>query len=571
MMVNRHLPFSKKIILIELLSLLLPLSLTLTLCYSTYSHMVINDMKSVSTQQSDFLAQYLDNAFLSINRNLSTWMSSENVRDYLEKDSFDESDLIYISNSLTSLCTFQSYYQNAYLYHAGQKQLYRAFSENSHVDSSDPDFQAWISSVKKIYTFQTGLYSFGQGSSIFCVIPVRSYGTHHFLGYCMIKLSLTLLTDAFSICNYPYGTLYCIDANGTILHTTNPSRELPVDYRQIATSNSFQTIDRYLVYRNIITQSSFSILSICPNAIHYIKGTVPFYVVIIISVVCIFLSLWISIALLRKLLYPIRSMAGAMAMADPNDLQPIPVTNTHDEIMILEETYNDMILRINDMVEAQYRSDIAVKDARLRALQLQINPHFVNNTLQMIGTLAAERDMMDIYDLLSSFSRMFYYCLKYKGDIVPFRDELNYLQDYITIQEGRFPGKFRFLIDIDERTKNLEVPKMSIQPLIENSFVHSFGNMHDGWIVRIHSHYHDSCYTIIIEDNGCGMSKETLQILRRRLQEINTDNPFHTHSSIGLQNVNTRIKLLYGINYGMKIESELSKGTVITLTLPTKR
>lgn len=568
---NKHLTFSKKIILIELLSLLIPLTLTLSLCYSAYSHMVIEDMKAVSIQQINFLSQYLDNTFMSVNRNLSTWMSSEHIHDYLEKDSFDETDLEHIQDSLTDLCTFQSYYQNAYLYHADQNQLYSAFSESIHADCQDPDFLKWLSSVQKVYTFQIGLYTLGQGSSIFCVIPVCSYGSHHFLGYCMIKLPMTLLIDAFSICNYPYGTLCCISGDGTVLRSTDYSGELPVDYKQISGSGSFQTIDHQLVYRNIVAQSDFSVISICPNTIYSIRGTVPFYIVVAISIICILLSLGISIILLRRLLLPIRSMAKTMAETDPNDLQPIPVTNTHDEVGILEETYNDMILRINDMVEAQYRADIAVKDARLRALQLQINPHFVNNTLQMIGTLAAERDMMDIYDLLSAFSRMFYYCLKYKGDVVSFSDELNYLDDYITIQEGRFPGKFQFQVAIDERTKKLEIPKMSIQPLIENSFTHSFGNMHHSWIIKIRSYYYDSYYTIIIEDNGCGMSTGALHELRRRLQEINTDNPFHTHSSIGLKNVNTRIKLLYGMDYGMEIESELSKGTKITLTLPTKK
>ena len=478
--------FSQKIIFTELISLLLPLTLILFLCYSSYTSMVLQDVKSVSRQQANFLSQYLSSSFMSTNHNLTVWMNNNHVRDYFESEDYDPKKLESLQEALIDLCTFESYYQNAYLYHAGSQQVCSAFSEGSDddIDYQSTEFQTWVSSVSKIYSFHIGLYPFGRDSSVFCIIPVRSYGSHHFLGYCMLKLSTTLIKDAFSICNYPYGNLYCIDANGNVLFSTDHSSTFPVDFALLPTSGNIQTLNHQFVYNDVVSRTDISVISICPDSIYTYNDTISFY-------------------------------------------------------------YNELSLRIQKMGITQYQSNLAVKDARLRALQLQINPHFVNNTLQMIGTLAAEREMMDIYDLICAFSRTFHYCLKYKGDLVTFNDELNYLNDYIMIQEGRFPGKFKFLTMIDDRTKNLEIPKMSLQPLIENSFIHSFGCMNEQWEIQIRSGYYGSYYTIIIEDNGCGMDEEALQKLQRQLEEMNTDNPFHTHKSIGLKNVNIRIKLLY--------------------------
>lgn len=565
--------FSQKIIFTELISLLLPLTLILFLCYSSYTSMVLQDVKSVSRQQANFLSQYLSSSFMSTNHNLTVWMNNNHVRDYFESEDYDPKKLESLQEALIDLCTFESYYQNAYLYHAGSQQVCSAFSEGSDddIDYQSTEFQTWVSSVSKIYSFHIGLYPFGRDSSVFCIIPVRSYGSHHFLGYCMLKLSTTLIKDAFSICNYPYGNLYCIDANGNVLFSTDHSSTFPVDFALLPTSGNIQTLNHQFVYNDVVSRTDISVISICPDSIYTYNDTISFYSVMMVSIVFIIFCLLVSILLLKMFLHPIQFLAKTMKEADPNNLKTVPLTNSHDEIRILEETYNELILRIQKMVITQYQSNLAVKDARLRALQLQINPHFVNNTLQMIGTLAAEREMMDIYDLICAFSRTFHYCLKYKGDLVTFNDELNYLNDYIMIQEGRFPGKFKFLTMIDDRTKNLEIPKMSLQPLIENSFIHSFGCMNEQWEIQIRSGYYGSYYTIIIEDNGCGMDEEALQKLQRQLEEMNTDNPFHTHKSIGLKNVNIRIKLLYGSEYGIKIDSKLLMGTKIILILPAKK
>lgn len=564
--------FPQKIIFIELVSLLLPLTLTLTLCYSAYSSMVINDVKSVSMQQANFLSQYLNSIFSSVDHNLTTWMNNNHIRNYFEIDDYQREEPASIKSALIHLCTFEEYYQNAYLYHAGQEKVYSAFSESNEdsVDYKSAEFQDWVSSVSKIYSFHIGLYPFGRDSSIFCIIPIRSHGSRRFLGYCMLKLSTLIIADAFTTCDYPYGNLYCINNTGEVLYSTDQSSGLPVDFSLLPNSGSIKKINHQLVYKDAVLQTDISIISICPDSVRSLQGTISFYTVIVISVIFILFCLCISIFLLRKFLHPIHSLAKTMETVDPNDLKTIPVSNSHDEISILEETYNGMITKINDLVITQYQADIAVRDARLHALQLQINPHFVNNTLQMIGTLAAERDMMDIYDLICAFSRTFYYCLKYKGDIVLLEDELDYLKDYIMIQEHRFPDKFRFETEIDERTVRLEIPKMVIQPLVENAFTHSFGNMHEKWFIRIRSVYYGSYYTIVVEDNGCGMTEKTLQELYRQLDENNAVSSYQTRTHIGIQNVDMRIKLLYGMKYGLKIESELSKGTKITLILSTK-
>lgn len=563
--------FSTKIIATVLVSILVSLLVTVLFLYRAYYSMVMDDAGSISRQQVDFLVSYIDDSLRSTETGLATWISNNNVKACLSQSSVSPEDIDTLQESLSDLCLDQSNFTNAYLYSMNQKTLYHAFSETTDTDFSDITESQWITTIIRSHEFHASLYTFGQTASLSCVIPIRNVNANRFTGYCMGKISLRFFTDIFSLCDYPYGTLYLCDADGNIIHSTDSESKPPLDIGKISPSADLQTFDHSLIYCQSIPKSDFRVISICPNNIYSFANTNTFFVSLAISLLCILLTLTGTVFLLRRFLHPVRSLANTMALADPDHLKPVPLSGRQDEIGVLEEKYNDMILRINDMIETQYRSDLAVKDAQLHALQLQINPHFVNNTLQMIGTLAAERDMMDIYSLLSAFSRMFYYCLKFKKETVLLNDELDYLRDYIEIQNGRFPDKLLFHSDIDSRCGLLEIPKMSLQPIIENSFAHSFTGIDRKWEIKIEAHYYETYYQVVISDNGCGMNEEILAEVRRKLKDITYKDPFHSTGSIGLTNVNTRIKLLYGQEYGIEIDSRKMLGCRVTLILPAKK
>lgn len=560
--------FSTKIIATVLVSISVSILLTVIFLYRAYSSMVMDDASSISRQQVDFLVSYIDDSLSSTETSLSTWISNNDVKGYLSKSSVTAGDAAAIQDSLSDLCLDQSDFTNAYLYSTNQKALYHAFSETTDIDYSDITESQWISTIIRSHEFHASLYMFGQTESLSCVIPIRNVNVKHFTGYCMGKISLRFFSDIFSLCDYPYGTLYLCDSYGHMIYSTNPDSKPTINIGNLSPSNELQTLNHNLVYCQSIPKSDFRVISICPDNIYSFANTNTFFISLAVSLLCIFLTLTATIFLLRRFLHPIRSLANTMALSDPDHLKPVPPSGRQDEIGVLEEKYNDMILRIDDMIETQYRSDLAVKDAQLHALQFQINPHFVNNTLQMIGTLAAERDMMDIYSLLSAFSRMFYYCLKFKKETVTLNDELDYLKDYIEIQNGRFPDKLVFYSDIDPRCGTLIIPKMSLQPIIENSFVHSFTGISQKWEIKIEARCFDTFYQVTIIDNGCGMNEETLSQIQKKLKDTAYKKPFHTSGSIGLTNVNTRIKLLYGAEYGLKIESRVMQGCRVTLTLP---
>lgn len=563
--------FSTKIISTILVSILISILLTVIFLYRAYYSMVMNDAGSISRQQVDFLVNYISDSLRSTETSLSTWMNNNNVKAYLTQDSISAEDASALKNSLSDLCLDQPDFINAYLYSTKQQTLYHAFSETTSTDYSDITESEWVSTIIRSHEFRASLYTFGDNTALSCVIPIRNVNVNHFTGYCMGKISLHFFKDVFSFCDYPYGTLYLSDTSGNIIHSTNSKSEPPIELGEVTTSGDLQILDQNLVYCQSIPKSDFKVISICPNNIYSFANTNTFFVSLAISLLCIFVTLTITIFLLRRFLHPVRSLANTMALADPDRLEPVPFSGRQDEIGVLEEKYNDMIFRINDMLETQYRSDLAVKDAQLHALQLQINPHFVNNTLQMIGTLAVEHDMMDIYEMLSAFSRMFYYCLKFKKETVILNDELDYLRDYIEIQNGRFPDKLTFSSEIDPRCNSLEIPKMSLQPIIENSFAHSFTGVTRKWEIKIEAKYFETYYQVIITDNGCGMDEKTLSKIRGRLKNITYKDPFHPSDSIGLTNVNTRIKLLYGQEYDIKIESRRMMGCRVTLTLPVQK
>lgn len=562
-----HSSFVYRIIITVSFGLLLPLTITLAVCFSAYQSMVMDNIKAVSKQQIAFLNNYIYSSFSAVHRTINVWMTNNQIKSYLKQDNASIDEKEYINQSLAQLCTFQDGFLNAYLFSTRHQYLYHAFEETSAPTYFDITSTDWLDSVKCVYDFHSNIYSVNNSLTIACTLPVRDSHNFEFLGYCMIKLSLQDIIESFHASEFPYGELFCVSKDNILVYSTQKSDTLPIDIN-ILKKNEFQMIDDSVFWGSTVPNSDFTVYSVFPSSVLKVGNTMPFFAGAAIAGICIVVSLCFLILLLKYLMKPLKDFSAEMAMANPNKLTPVPISSELDEIGMMKQKYNDMILRINDMIENQYQFDLSLKEAQLNALRLQINPHFVNNTLQMIGTMAIEKDLFDIYELLSSFSKMFYYCLRFKKDIVELKDELEYLEDYIKIQHGRFPEKFHFSSSIDPQTKTLQIPKMSLQPIIENCFEHSFGQMHTLWEIEISSIYLGNHYDIIITDNGCGMTPLNLERLRKKLSDISYDSNIRSSSSIGMTNVNTRIKLLYGKEYGIHVNSAPNLGTEVRISLP---
>ena len=226
--------------------------------------------------------------------------------------------------------------------------------------------------------------------------------------------------------------------------------------------------------------------------------------------------------------------------------------------------FNDMTAAMKTLINDTYKAKIMRQEMELEFIQQQMNPHFLYNTLDSIIWMIQGKQYEGAGKMVSLLARFFRVALSKGKDIIPLRQEVEHATSYLSIQNIRFQDKFDFELNIDESLMEYLCPKITIQPILENAIYHGVENMFgDGEIIlSIQEHGEDIC--IEVSDNGEGMTEEQVEkILHHDIRKTSGKG-----SGVGVYNVDSRIKLLYGENYGISIQSELDEGTTVKILLP---
>lgn len=228
-------------------------------------------------------------------------------------------------------------------------------------------------------------------------------------------------------------------------------------------------------------------------------------------------------------------------------------------------------IQLLDMYEKirmnQYEKNLTKKTGQLAVLQSQINPHFLYNTLDSIRGQALEYHLQEIADMTEALSSFFRYNVSNGPNIVPLRDEIRNIQAYFQIQQYRFENRFSLRIDSeDAQALDCYLPKLTLQPLVENCIFHGLEKISDHGIVTIRILLTQKRLLITVSDNGAGISAETLHSIQKGLTD--GDTPRHSSSGIALFNVNERIRLAFGPMYGLTLSSQPDIGTEAEIILP---
>lgn len=238
----------------------------------------------------------------------------------------------------------------------------------------------------------------------------------------------------------------------------------------------------------------------------------------------------------------------------------------------LENQFLGLIRNAGAQKQKEYSLEILKNQAELSALQSQINPHFLYNTLDSIRGQLLESGIDDAADTVEALSNLFRYSISPKISYNTLEQELNNIRDYMSIITYRFGNRTRFeiIMDAEEDILSCEMPKLTLQPVVENAIQHGLESKSQGGLitVRVQSSY-DS-FTIIVSDNGCGVPTEILNELNRRFRD-NCSTEQNSKKGIALLNVNQRIKLMYGKEYGIYINSAMGIGTEVHINLPIRK
>ena len=268
--------------------------------------------------------------------------------------------------------------------------------------------------------------------------------------------------------------------------------------------------------------------------------------------------------LLRLSTRPLDRLSQQMVKAGDGNFSPVSGIGGSREISDLADSYNDMVRHIDRLIRQNYLSEINEKTSRLAALEAQLNPHFLYNTLQAIATEALVNDQPQIYDMITSLAANLRYSIK-GGDLVSLQSEITYVKNYVLLQKTRLEDRLQVSFDVDKSLLQAMIPKISIQILVENAILHGMGTETDSIAIAIQVLRHDKYLCAIVSDNGCGIPADQLQQMKASFQNF-----LHPDSAgkIGLANLNSRLHLLYEEDATLEIQSIESEGTRITMHIP---
>ncbi len=234
----------------------------------------------------------------------------------------------------------------------------------------------------------------------------------------------------------------------------------------------------------------------------------------------------------------------------------------NDEIGELMGAFNKMVTRMSVLVDEQFKMGQEVKNAELKALQAQINPHFLYNSLDLINCIAIKNNITEIVKMVNALAKFYKISLSYGMDIIPIRDEISHITLYIQIQNMRFQNRIAYEININKEIINHTILKMILQPIVENSILHGILEKESkSGIIKVTGKREENTILLLIEDNGIGMSEEKVRSLLLKGKSSN-------NRGYGIKNTNERIKLYYGSKYGLFYRSELGKGTIAEVRIP---
>ena len=278
------------------------------------------------------------------------------------------------------------------------------------------------------------------------------------------------------------------------------------------------------------------------------------------ALIFIILFLLISSYIIIK---PIKRMTKNMERVEMGEFNYDGESSGRDELAILEKRYSQMVKSIDKLINKNYRYALENTKAKLKVLQAQINPHFLYNMLQYISTNSLKAGANEVNEQIVQLGSIFKYNMDTKTDIITLRDEINHIENYIALQSGRFGNKIRFSVDYDQEVLNIMIPKMILQPLIENSIIHGMGRNTGIGNIHLGIHWKDSLIIQVI-DNGKGISMETIQHIEDRYK--NYEMPGKS-SGIGIVNVLQRLRIYTDDHFKWKITSIPYEETLIELRI----
>ncbi|MGX8238022.1 sensor histidine kinase [Exiguobacterium undae] len=371
--------------------------------------------------------------------------------------------------------------------------------------------------------------------------------------------------------SFPGESLWLMSGDQLIAKTGNT---LPVtSERFTGDSGSMRVGDSFVVYAKTKTQGvPITLVKTTPYATVIKGANETALILMLIGGVSLILMIIAASLVALEITKPIKQLTANVWRVEQGDLSARFVATTNDEIGLLNRQFQRMIQRIDRLIKREYRLALENRTNELRALQSQLNPHFLFNALQSIGTTTLQGDRKIAYRSITGLSQMMRYSMNNEQTIVTLKQEVDHLQSYMRLQQQRFPDRFRYIVDVPWHMNPIEVPKMILQPFAENYFKHAFNQQTDATenylAYKVRS---DGDQLIIqVENSGPLMEPNVLETIDQTMRMHRRPEDQQT-SGIGLHNIYERLLIFYGDQASMVLQSPPEGGFRIVIRIPVEQ
>ena len=539
---------------------------------SEYTHTIIQQMN----QNIDSYIDYMENIAYLIS-------SNEDVQDYLFDEKIDNEGRYRILNQLQTILDSRSDIRNVGIISKNGRMLINDGSKSVNQDL-DLNTQEWYATALEkpngpILT-SSHVQHIISGERPWVITLSRGIrdrsGSGEKEGVFFIDLNYSAISE---LCDQSTvgtkGYAFILDAKGNIVY--HPQQQQL--YNELQTENISLIMDTdedtvltgtgndgklYSISRS--EKTGWTVVD-CTNVKELLsKSRQAQSVYVLTAIILVIVALLFSRFMARSITLPIQKLRDSMKKVQEGDFSVSDVVvDSKNEIGSLTKSFDVMTHRIHELMEQNVHEQEEKRKSELKALQSQINPHFLYNTLDSIIWMAEGKKNEEVVLMTASLARLLRQSISNEDEVVPIANEVEYARGYLTIQKMRYKDKLEFQIEVDSSILYIPLIKLVLQPIIENAIYHGLKYKESKGLLIVKGFVKDGNAVLQVIDDGVGMDEETLAHIYDK-HKVN----YHSNG-VGVYNVQKRLKLYYGEDYGITYTSELGKGTTATITIPGRQ
>lgn len=555
--------------------------LSTTFLVRSYSREIQNRDRLLVQEGATKLFSFFQDSYNNMYNQRTLIHSSDHIADVLSEtrdnpsDVYKTENLTRIMDYLTSLAYSDSDIADVILFTADGKNAFSCSSQKGrkiyvgYTYNELPyieKFREMSSSIAVVYdeappylTLSSPKASKGTITFIMKIYAQLGMDTKYPLAYMMVNYSPSTVQAAYNdIREDSDGEYFILNSLSTVVYSNDKTR-MGQAYNTSWIDQNDILFQRTIGLSGIQVIGSVSTDKLANTTLLIIRNAV---IITGIGVLCMII---IVLILHRHYARKFQNLAVAMASISTGDFSTHLPVNSNDEIGYLSRTFNQMSHTLNDYIEKTYLAETQRRTAELYALQAQINPHFLANTIESIRMCSLENDDYESSEMLKELGNLFRWMVQFDQDIIYVENEMEYTESYLNLLKFRFSDRLSVDLNIPSETYMLGIPRFTLQPIIENAVSHGSPNTRN-MVVSICFTIERDILTVTVSDNGPGIPENELRKLQDHIRGSHTYKEF----GVALRNIHSRITLLFGEEFGLKVKSSYGQGTTVTVTLPAK-